>query len=185
MSEAPALSLTGLAKRYANGRGIQDVALQIPRRSIYCLLGPNGAGKSTTLGVLAGWFSADAGTMAIGGVNVDVRRPGHRVGLGFVPDVPILDEALNGWEWASYVTAIKARAWPHELATQIASPLSPSFTPPVVPIDRRTQPFEQQARVCGRSFGRDGCRGDGGKRHRRGLRQLPLPKPGPSGSQES
>jgi ABC-2 type transport system ATP-binding protein len=123
MPEPPALSVDLLSKRYPNGKGVHAVSLLIPTRSIYCLLGPNGSGKTTTLAVLAGWYGADSGSVTIGGNRVRIDRPGHRVGLGFVPDVPVLDDALTGWEWASYVAAIKEQSWPHALADEVAAQL--------------------------------------------------------------
>jgi ABC-type multidrug transport system ATPase subunit len=123
MVDVLTLSVERLSKRYGNGKGVHEIDLAIPTQSIYCLLGPNGAGKTTTLAVLAGWYGADGGSMTLGGAPVVITRPGHRVGLGFVPDIPVLDEALTGWEWASYVTAVRAQHWPGELAREIAAQL--------------------------------------------------------------
>jgi ABC-2 type transport system ATP-binding protein len=120
MSEPLALGVDRLSKHYANGKGVHGIDLAVPRRSIYCLLGPNGSGKTTTMAVLAGWYGADGGSMTLGGAPVTITRPGHRVGLGFVPDEPILDDRLTGWEWASYVAAVKDRRWPRELSREVA-----------------------------------------------------------------
>jgi ABC-2 type transport system ATP-binding protein len=118
-----ALCVERLSKQYRNGKGVRDFNLRVPRGAIYCLLGPNGAGKTTALAVLAGWYGADTGSMNVSGVPITIDRPGQRPGLGFVPDAPVLDDALTGWEWASYVTDVKARRWPHALSREVATQL--------------------------------------------------------------
>jgi ABC-2 type transport system ATP-binding protein len=52
---APAVSTTGLAKRFRGGQlAVDDLAMVVPRGSVYGFLGPNGSGKTTTIRMLLG-----------------------------------------------------------------------------------------------------------------------------------
>ncbi len=62
--------ITGLAKQYSNGRGIQNINLTIEQGEIIGILGPNGAGKTTLLKCLTGLSSPDRGKVEIFGVDL-------------------------------------------------------------------------------------------------------------------
>jgi ABC-2 type transport system ATP-binding protein len=74
------------------GTGLFDVALRVPRGSVYGLVGPNGAGKTTLLSILTGMRRPDRGT-------VTVRVPRHRIAV--CPDVPEFDRWLTAYEAAA------------------------------------------------------------------------------------
>jgi ABC-2 type transport system ATP-binding protein len=80
---APALEVRALAKRFAGGRGIEDVSLTVPRGSITGFIGVNGAGKSTTLRCIMGLLTPDAGEVRLFGRPTD-RATRRRV--GFLPE---------------------------------------------------------------------------------------------------
>jgi ABC-2 type transport system ATP-binding protein len=80
---APALNVTGLAKRYANGAGVSDVSLSVPPGQITGFIGVNGAGKSTTLKCILGLSEPDAGNIEIFGARADFRS---RRRIGFLPE---------------------------------------------------------------------------------------------------
>ncbi len=81
------LEAEGIAFRYANARGVENIDLQLRRGEILGLLGLNGAGKSTTLRLLAGILNASAGVVRIENKPL---RPGSITGrkrLGMLPEV--------------------------------------------------------------------------------------------------
>jgi ABC-2 type transport system ATP-binding protein len=43
----PSIAISGLSHRYGEKFALNDLALEIPQRSIFGVLGPNGSGKST------------------------------------------------------------------------------------------------------------------------------------------
>jgi ABC-2 type transport system ATP-binding protein len=52
-SAGPAIATTGLTKRFHGGQlAVDDLALAVPRGSVYGFLGPNGSGKTTTIRML-------------------------------------------------------------------------------------------------------------------------------------
>jgi len=91
MSEAPAVLVQGLVKRYPVFRGFRQLLrhpfdrrtvtaldgldLEIGRGRVFCLLGPNGAGKTTLIKILAGLVLPDGGRALAGGRDV-AREPG-------------------------------------------------------------------------------------------------------------
>ena len=65
----PAISVTGLTRRYRDQLALDDVTLDLEPGSITGLLGRNGAGKTTLLRILAGHEFASAGTVTVLGAS--------------------------------------------------------------------------------------------------------------------
>jgi len=101
------LELSHLRRRYDGVGGVTDVSMSVPPGAVYALCGANGSGKTTTLSVLAGLFYAEAGRLALDGRPIPLDRWARRTGVGFVADVPILDEALTPWQWVTFVASLK------------------------------------------------------------------------------
>ena len=71
------LVVEGLVKSFGGLRVLDGVDLTVPEGSLAAVLGPSGCGKTTLLRVVAGFETADAGTVSLGGTLV--ARPGHHV----------------------------------------------------------------------------------------------------------
>ena len=65
----PAISVTGLTRRYRGQVALDDITLELEPDSITGLLGRNGAGKTTLLRIIAGHEFSSAGTVALLGAN--------------------------------------------------------------------------------------------------------------------
>ena len=65
----PAISVTGLTRRYRDQVALDDVTLDLEPGSITGLLGRNGAGKTTLLRILSGHEFASAGTVTVLGAS--------------------------------------------------------------------------------------------------------------------
>src|SRR5580693_2387128 len=74
----PAISVTGLTRRYYDEVALDDVSLTVGAGTITGLLGRNGAGKTTLLRILAGQEFPSAGSVQVLGAppaeNEDVLR---------------------------------------------------------------------------------------------------------------
>src|SRR5579859_1953845 len=77
MSEAIAVDIAAVSKRFGEVKALDGVSLRVRRGEIYGLLGPNGAGKTTLIRMLVGLLVAQAGTVTVLGrrmPEVDVLR---------------------------------------------------------------------------------------------------------------
>ena len=64
----------GVTKRYRDALVVDDVSLTIPKGGITSIIGPNGAGKSTLLSMIARLVGLDAGTIRVGGLDVEATQ---------------------------------------------------------------------------------------------------------------
>jgi ABC-2 type transport system ATP-binding protein len=65
----PAISVTGLSRRYRGQLALDEVTFEVEVGSITGLLGRNGAGKTTLMRIVAGQEFASAGSVAVFGAN--------------------------------------------------------------------------------------------------------------------
>jgi ABC-2 type transport system ATP-binding protein len=65
-----AMEMTGLTKIYKNGRGINDLNLEVDQGDVFGFLGPNGAGKTTAMKMMAGLIKPDSGDVKIFGASI-------------------------------------------------------------------------------------------------------------------
>jgi ABC-2 type transport system ATP-binding protein len=98
MTDAPAIEVSGLVKRFGDVRALDDVDLVAGQGQVLGLLGPNGAGKTTLVRVLATLLKADAGSARVLGLDVqrDAARLRERIGLA--GQYAAVDENLTGLE---------------------------------------------------------------------------------------
>lgn len=86
-----AIEIKNLNKTYkASGKAsaklaLDDIALDIPRGSIFGLLGPNGAGKSTLINIMAGLVVKSSGQMTIWDHDIDSSPRNAKASIGIVP----------------------------------------------------------------------------------------------------
>jgi ABC-2 type transport system ATP-binding protein len=64
------VEIKNLSKLYNNGRGIDDINLEIFQGDIFGFLGPNGAGKTTAMKIMTGLVRADRGDVKIFGHSI-------------------------------------------------------------------------------------------------------------------
>ena len=69
-------------------RALDEVSLSVREGEIFGLVGPNGAGKTTLVRILTGLVRRSGGSARVFGV--DVKRPGSRAGVGYLPEDPVL-----------------------------------------------------------------------------------------------
>ena len=83
-----ALDVADVWKSYGTVPVLRGVSLSVSPGTLTAILGASGAGKTTLLRVIAGFERADAGTVTLGGVEVDgggKHVPPERRHIGYVP----------------------------------------------------------------------------------------------------
>jgi simple sugar transport system ATP-binding protein len=100
-SEAPALEMRGITKRYPGVVANDHIDLDLRRGEIHALLGENGAGKTTLMNVLYGLARPDEGTILMDGKQIQIAGPSDAIarGISMVHQhfmlVPVLSVAEN------------------------------------------------------------------------------------------
>ena len=105
MSEAPALVLTGLSKRFGRP-AVDGLDLTVARGEFYALLGPNGAGKTTTLRMVAGLLAPDAGRIEVLGIDLASDPAAAKRRIAYLPDEPMLYGKLKPVEYLEFVAGL-------------------------------------------------------------------------------
>lgn len=85
-NDHPVLELKGISKRFPGVYALQDVDLDVRPGEVHALLGENGAGKSTLIKIMAGLYSADAGSYLVQGREANISSPqdAHELGISVV-----------------------------------------------------------------------------------------------------
>jgi simple sugar transport system ATP-binding protein len=100
-SEAPALEMRGITKRYPGVVANDHIDLDLRRGEIHALLGENGAGTTTLMNVLSGLARPDEGTILMDGKQIQIAGPSDAIarGISMVHQhfmlVPVLSVAEN------------------------------------------------------------------------------------------
>ena len=96
------IKLKGITKNFGDFRAVENLNLTVNRGEIFGFLGPNGAGKTTTIKMIAGVLLPSAGTITIGGIDMQKQPEAAKRKIGFIPDRPYLYEKLTGVEFLKF-----------------------------------------------------------------------------------
>jgi ABC-2 type transport system ATP-binding protein len=102
----PPIFIEALTLAYGRHRVLDGLTLAVPPASVTALLGGNGAGKSTTLSALLGFVRADAGHVAVCGIDPTVDPEGARRRIAYLPENVALYDHLSATENARYLLAL-------------------------------------------------------------------------------
>ncbi|MGN6634362.1 MAG: ATP-binding cassette domain-containing protein, partial [Oryzihumus sp.] len=123
-SQAPAVELRGITKRFPGVVANKDIEITVRRGTVHAIVGENGAGKSTLMKILYGVQRPDEGTITVNGREVQLHSPSDAIdaGIGMVfqhfmlaDNLTVLENVVLGAE-KMYGIGDKARARIRELS---------------------------------------------------------------------
>ena len=82
MSDAPAVEMLGISKRFGPVEANAEVNLTVARGTVHGIVGENGAGKSTLMSVLYGFYTSDSGSIKVFGQDAAIRNAHEAIALG-------------------------------------------------------------------------------------------------------
>ncbi len=92
---APMIAIENLKKNYGETQALAGISFHVPKGQVVGFLGPNGAGKSTTMKILTGYIEPSAGSVQVGGINVEHDPVAARKRIGYLPESnPLYDEMM-------------------------------------------------------------------------------------------
>jgi ABC-2 type transport system ATP-binding protein len=107
------IEISELTKIYPNGRGIENLNLNIYAGDIFGFLGPNGAGKTTAMKIMTGLIKADRGDVRIFGhcIRDEYEKAMAEVGclIEIAESYPYLTAYDNLKQLARYYPGIDSR----------------------------------------------------------------------------
>jgi ribose transport system ATP-binding protein len=129
------LDIRGLVKRFGGTQALKATDFSVRKGEIHALLGANGAGKSTLIKILAGVYTADAGTIEVGSEPLS-HRNAHRIAfvhqdLGLTETLSIAENMAMGYGYPRRGPLIDWRA-----VTKVAEASLQSLDSPL-PVARR------------------------------------------------
>lgn len=85
-SQAPAIELIGIDKKFGAVHANKNINLTVAKGSIHGIIGENGAGKSTLMSILYGFYQADQGSIQIAGRPITIKdsQTAINAGIGMV-----------------------------------------------------------------------------------------------------
>ncbi|WP_416395416.1 ABC transporter ATP-binding protein [Allohahella sp. A8] len=102
MNATPVISVSGLTKTYQSGHHALDhIDLEIRQGEIFALLGPNGAGKTTLISIICGIVTRSAGSVTVGGYDIERDYRLTRAMIGLVPQELTTDAFESVWDTVS------------------------------------------------------------------------------------
>ncbi|WP_417808198.1 ABC transporter ATP-binding protein [Thioclava sp.] len=95
MSDAPAISVSGLTKRFSGRTVVDHFDMDVPKGAIYGFLGPNGSGKTTTIRMMCGLLTPDDGTGTCLGYDILTQQELIKANVGYMTQKFSLYEDLT------------------------------------------------------------------------------------------
>jgi ABC-2 type transport system ATP-binding protein len=97
------IELHEVTKKYGTTLAVDRLSLRLEPGELFAFLGPNGAGKTTTIKLITGLLFPTAGSVRVGGHDLQTDGDRARQLIAYVPDQPFLYEKLTGREFLQFI----------------------------------------------------------------------------------
>jgi ABC-2 type transport system ATP-binding protein len=101
-----ALSVRGLQKKIGNRLLVKDITFDVYAGEVFGFLGPNGAGKTTTIRMIVGLIAPTAGSVVIGGHDLQKDFISAMKNVGCIVENPELYKYMTGWQNLEHFAAM-------------------------------------------------------------------------------
>ncbi|WOJ97600.1 ABC transporter ATP-binding protein [Congregibacter brevis] len=101
------IDVKSLTRYYGKTTAVEDLSFSIEERQVVGLLGHNGAGKTTVMKMLSGFLEPTAGSVQIGGKDLNLHARELQRSLGYLPEnLPIYPE-MSIADYLDYAAHLK------------------------------------------------------------------------------
>jgi ABC-2 type transport system ATP-binding protein len=80
------IEINDLRKFYGNKLAVDNISFKVEKGDVLGFIGPNGAGKSTTMRIITGFIPASAGTVRVGGYDIEKNPIEAKSLIGYLPE---------------------------------------------------------------------------------------------------
>ena len=80
------IEVVNISKSYGDQKALDAVSFSVKKGEIVGFLGPNGAGKSTLMKILTTYITADEGSAAVNGFDVNSNQKSVQLSVGYLPE---------------------------------------------------------------------------------------------------
>ena len=80
------IEVVNISKSYGDQKALDAVSFSVSKGEIVGFLGPNGAGKSTLMKILTTYITADEGSAAVNGFDVNFNQKSVQLSVGYLPE---------------------------------------------------------------------------------------------------
>jgi len=80
------IEVNNISKSYGVQKALDNISFAVKKGEIVGFLGPNGAGKSTLMKILTTYITADDGTAAVNGFDVNTQTKAVQQSIGYLPE---------------------------------------------------------------------------------------------------
>lgn len=80
------IEVVNISKSYGDQKALDAVSFSVKKGEIVGFLGPNGAGKSTLMKILTTYITADEGSAAVNGFDVNSNQKAVQMSVGYLPE---------------------------------------------------------------------------------------------------
>jgi ABC-2 type transport system ATP-binding protein len=97
------IRIRALVKHFGALRAVDGLDLDIAQGEFFAFLGPNAAGKTTTIKMISGLLKPTAGSVIVGGFDIQAEPEKAKAQLAYVPDFPFVYDKLTTHEFMRFV----------------------------------------------------------------------------------